>query len=141
MDDLIQEAVRSKNWSWDIGMRVRDAKGRLGVISGFKSLNTRSHVDVSWDDGKVIHMLKADLTPVIAAPTTRALILEMARRAWCSPSLFAGTADGWYVSVPDLKSPSLWRVIEGATEEEAVLRAFLAAPIGLLPDDLEPRDA
>lgn len=122
-------------------MRVRDAKGRLGVISGFKSLNTRSHVDVSWDDGKVIHMLKADLTPVVTAPTTRALILEMARRAWCSPSLFAGTADGWYVSVPDLKSPSLWRVIEGATEEEAVLRAFLAAPIGLLPDDLEPRDA
>ena len=141
MDDLMQEAVKSKKWSWDIGMRVRDTKGRLGVISGFKSLHTRSHVDVSWDDGKVIHMLKADLTPVIAAPTTRALVLEMARRAWCCPSLFAGPADGWYVSVPDLKSPSEWRVIGGVTEEEAILRAFLAAPVGLLPDDLGPRDA
>jgi len=125
---LVMEAVQSKNWSWDPGMRVADTKGRTGTISGFKTLRVRSYVDVAWDDGKVIHTKVSDLTPLASEPTTRVLILEMARKAW-NTELVASTADGWYVSLPDFESPSLWRVVEAPTEEEAILQAFLQAPI------------
>lgn len=141
LHDLLLLAVQSKNWVWGPGMRVTGPDDRTGTISGFKTLRVRSYVDVAWDDGKVIHTKVDDLTPIITAAPTRGIVLELTRRAWNCPALYVGPADGWYVSVPDFESPSFWRVIEGATEEEAVLRAFLAAPIGFIPvDDQEPSD-
>jgi hypothetical protein len=126
---LVMEAVQSKNWSWDPGMRVLGEGGKVGTITGFKSLRTRGYVDVSWDDGKALHTKIADIIPLASEPTTRVLILEMARKAW-NTELVASTADGWYVNLPDFESPSLWRVVEAPTEEEVILQAFLQAPIG-----------
>ena len=60
-------------------------------------------------------------------PLTVFGLLLLAREAWGEPGLYVGTADGWYVTVPDSAAPWGGRVLTGATEAEAIVAALEAA--------------